>query len=115
MSKPEILNKDIYRIIGENITLFRKKEGMNMEALARKAGISTSFLGNIEKGSRKATLYSIQKIADGLEVGMSTLMTYKVKEKYLPEDSQVTLNIMKLLGTKTLEEKQKIYNILKQF
>ena len=105
---------DIYRIIGVNISLFRKKAGMGLAELAKKAGISGSFLGNIEKGSRKPTLYTVEKLAAALGIGVIALFSYKEKVVSLPEDSRLVFEIMKLVTSKATDEKRKILNILKQ-
>jgi transcriptional regulator with XRE-family HTH domain len=105
---------DIYRIIGNNISIFRKKSGLGLAELAKKAGISGSFLGNIEKGSRKPTLYTIEKIAAALGIGVIALFAYKEKGASLPEDSRLVFEIMKLVASKNTDEKRKALNILKQ-
>lgn len=106
--------KDIYRTIGGNISIFRRKSGLGLAELAKKAGISGSFLGNIEKGSRKPTLYTIEKIAAALGMGVTALFTHKEKDPRLTEDSRLVFDIMKLVSSKTTGEKNKILNILKQ-
>jgi transcriptional regulator with XRE-family HTH domain len=105
--------KNLYKTVGDNISLFRKKNKLTLEELSKKAGISTSFLSNIERGSRKATLHTIDKIADALDKPLSSLIAYRVGEEYLPEDAMLTLNIMQVLTDKSIEEKKKILAILK--
>ncbi len=106
--------KDIYRVIGGNISIYRRKSGMNLGELSKKAGISQSFLGNIEKGTRKPTLYTVEKIAAALGMGVTAFFTYKETAGALPEDSRLVFEIMKLVTSKSPEEKKKMLNILKQ-
>lgn len=108
------LKKDIYLNLGHNIHIFRKKNGLGLAELAKKAGISGSFLGNIEKGHRKPTLYTIERIAASLGIGFTALFTSKEKDPVIPEDSRQVFEIMKLVSSKTQEEKNRILNILKQ-
>ena len=103
----------IYETVGDNIALFRKKNDLTLDELAQKAGISTSFLSNIERGTRKATLLTISKIADALHKPLSSLIAYRVGEEYLPEDAMLTLNIMQLVSDKNIDDKKKILGILK--
>lgn len=105
--------KDIYIKAGINIRLFRKKEGLNLEELAKKAGISTSFLSNIEKGSRKPTLDTVEKIANALNIGIATIFSDKLSLSYLPEENTITLEIMTIVSSKKLEDKKRILSILK--
>ncbi len=107
------MTKDIYQILGENIVLFRKKHNMKLETLAKKAGISVSFLNNIEKGKRKPTLYSIEKIANALDCPLTSLLSYKSSSRYLPENAKIIFDIIKLLNKKSIEQKKKILEIIK--
>ncbi len=104
---------DIYKIIGENINLYRKKHNMKLEVLSRKAGVSVSFLNNIEKGQRKPTLYTIEKIANALNCPLISLLIIKSKIKQLPDETKIVLEIMNLLSHKNLETKKKILEIIK--
>jgi transcriptional regulator with XRE-family HTH domain len=112
MNAKRDVKKDIYMVVGENISIFRKKGKMNLTSLAKKSGISASFLGNIEKGARKPTLYTIEKIASALGIGVTALFSYKEKDSRLTEDSRVVFEIMKLVTGKNTEEKTKIMHIL---
>lgn len=44
--------------------------GLSQEKLALKAGIDRTYLAGIESGKRNATIISIEKIANALEVSM---------------------------------------------
>ena len=105
--------RDIYKIVGENILLFRKKQGYSLQQIAKKAKISFSFLGNIEKGTRKPTLYTIEKIAKALNCSLLTLLSHKSNIKSLPKDSHTTLEIIKIINKKTPKEKERILKIIK--
>lgn len=104
---------DIYKKAGLNIRMFRKKEKLKLEELAKKSGISTSFLSNIEKGSRKPTLETIEKVANALGIGIAGVFSDKLSLSYLPEENSVTLEIMKIVSSKVLEDKKRILSILK--
>jgi len=106
--------KDIYCTIGVNIGIFRKKCGLSLTGLAEKARISISFLSNIEKGTRKPTLYTIERLAAALGIGVTALLSYKEKYSLMPEDNSLVFEIMKLITPKTRDEKRKALNILKQ-
>ena len=105
--------KDIYITLGHNITVFRRRKGLNLSSLAKKSGISQSFLGNIEKGSRKPTLYTLEKISKALGVGITAFFSLRQKEAQLPEDSRTVFEIMKLVTSKNAEDRKKILNIIR--
>ncbi len=107
-------NKNIYKIIGKNMRLFRKKEGMTLNLLSKKTGISPSFLSNIESGTKQPTLLTLEKIAHALKISITSLFLKREKETLLSsDDTGIMLNIIKTISKKSTEDKKKILNILK--
>lgn len=65
-----------YKEIGLRISYYRKKRGYTQALLAEKAGLSTNYLGLIERGN-KGKSYSLDTlflIAKALEVDVNDLM-----------------------------------------
>ena len=58
----------IYNRVGQNIRLERKLKNLTQEQLAEKMGQSKSFIGAIERGSRRCTLEDIERVAAALEM-----------------------------------------------
>ena len=56
----------LYRMVGKRVRQLRLQRCLTQEQLAERAGISTSFLGHIERGSRKLSLDSFCRIARAL-------------------------------------------------
>jgi len=65
--------RNIYDIVGERIREERKKAGLTIERLAELARISSSFLAYIETKGRKASLQTIQKLAEALRIPVAKL------------------------------------------
>jgi ribosome-binding protein aMBF1 (putative translation factor) len=63
------------RIIdGENkVRVWRDYRGLSARDLAEKAGISPSYLSQIEKGDRAGRFDTLKKIADALKIGVDDL------------------------------------------
>ena len=57
--------------IGVRIRSERMKAGLTLESLASRAGISTSFLGYIERDERHASTRALEKVAKALNVPVS--------------------------------------------
>lgn len=76
--------KDIYEVVGECIRQERQRAGLTLEQLAERADISSSFLAYIETRGRKASLETIQKLADALKIPVADLF------KNLPEPKKDT-------------------------
>ncbi|MCX5786025.1 MAG: helix-turn-helix transcriptional regulator [Elusimicrobia bacterium] len=65
--------RNIYDIVGERIREERKKAGLTIERLAELAQISSSFLAYIETKGRKASLQTIQKLAEAMRIPVARL------------------------------------------
>ena len=63
-----------YVQVGQKIKSLRMEAGLTQEQMAEMCEISTSFLGHIERGSRKLSLETAVKIADCLHVSMDALI-----------------------------------------
>ncbi len=61
------------KTIRENIHRIRLEKGLTQEQLAQKAGLSTGFIGAVERGNRSLSVASFIKIAYALEVKPSEL------------------------------------------
>lgn len=59
--------------IGKRIRNYRIGKKMSQEELAEKCGLHPTYIGQVERGEKNATLESISKITDGLSVTISTL------------------------------------------
>ena len=57
---------DKYRQIGLKIAYYRKLRGLTQEQLAEKVGISSSFMGHIERGTRIASIDTLVSICNVL-------------------------------------------------
>lgn len=64
-----------YVAIGARIRAYRKQRGMTQAALAKSVGISTSFIGHIERGTRIASLETLVGLSEILDVSIDTLVT----------------------------------------
>lgn len=59
--------------IGQRIRNYRLQSGLNQEDLAEKCGLHPTYIGQVERGEKNATLESISKIAGGLDLTLSKL------------------------------------------
>ncbi len=60
--------------LGRRVKTARREHNITQEELASRIGISLSFLGHIERGSRKASMETLVKLANALEVSLDHLM-----------------------------------------
>lgn len=64
-----------YKDFGIRVRAARRRLGMTQEELAEKAGISPSFLGHIERGTRIASLETLVLLCNALHVTPQALLT----------------------------------------
>lgn len=60
--------------IGSNIQRIRKEEGLTLDALAERSGVSKAMLSQIESDKVNPTVLTIWKIARGLEVELDAIL-----------------------------------------
>ena len=66
--------KDI--AFGKRLAKLRKKIGLSQELLGEKSGLSTTFIGLLETGKRRASLKSLQKIASVLRLKVKDILNF---------------------------------------
>ncbi|ANB56834.1 helix-turn-helix family protein [Anoxybacillus sp. B7M1] len=76
---------DLPKIIGERIRKFRKEKGLSQEELAHMANLHTTYIGQLERGEKNATLGSIEKVANALDISLEELF----RSIHSHSDSQV--------------------------
>lgn len=66
-----------YKMIGLKIAYYRKMRGYTQGQLASKIGISTTYLGQIERGNngKSYSLETLLSIAVGLDIDVNLLLS----------------------------------------
>ncbi len=101
---------DIAKILGQRIRNYRTTKGLSQEKLAELSGCHPTYIGQIERGEKNATIESIEKISAALNVSLSKLF-----EKLGSQESgtsNIPLECYEFLSAKTKEEQEQIYRIL---
>lgn len=73
MSKTKVPNHQTGRF-DNNLKYYRERAGMSQEELARRTGISRTYISGIEVGDRRLTLKTATRIADVLHVNPYELL-----------------------------------------
>ena len=101
---------DITKALGQRIRNYRTAKGLSQEKLAELAGCHTTYIGQIERGEKNATIESIEKISSALNVSLSTLFE-KLGAKEERKRS-IPLECYEFLNAKSEEEQEHLYRIL---
>ena len=108
--KVEIAMSDIAKIIGQRIRNYRTSQGLSQEKLAELSGCHPSYIGQVERGEKNATIESVEKIAIALNVPLSTL--FEKLGSNTDKENTIPLECYEFISGKTKEEQERIYRIL---
>lgn len=75
VEKQGVMMEQVTRIISENLKKIRKERDLTLQSLADLTGVSKSMLGEIERGATNPTITVLWKIAKGLKMPFSRLIT----------------------------------------
>ncbi len=90
---------------GRRIRNYRIQQHMSQEVLAEKCGLHPTYIGQLERGEKNATLESIEKIAGGLSISLSRLFENIGSEN----DSQnIPLEAYRILQERPENEQKKL-------
>ncbi len=65
---------DIKTIIGKNVKLYRRLQGMTLDQLASKIGIKKSYLSLIENGKKNISVEKLDQLAKALNISIEKLV-----------------------------------------
>lgn len=102
---------NIANIIGERIRSYRLQAGYTQDTLAEKAELHNTYIGQIERGEKNATLESIEKIAKALELPLEKLFEGIIIGE---TGSPTAMQCYNLVQSQPVKNQQKLYEILKQ-
>ena len=101
---------EIAKTVGQRIRSYRLQLGFSQEKVAELSGCHPTYIGQVERGEKNATLESIEKIAAAIEVPLSKLFD---KIGSTPDDStDIPAKCYELLLTKSKSEQEQIYRII---
>lgn len=101
---------DIAKVLGQRIRNYRTAKHLSQEKLAELSGFHPTYIGQIERGEKNATIESIEKISAALNISLSKLF-----EKLGVKDEStrgIPLECYEFVSAKTKEEQEQIYRIL---
>ena len=61
-------------IVGKRIRKARKSKDLTLEELAECCGLHPAYIGQLERGVKNASLYTLEKIACALELSLTDLV-----------------------------------------
>lgn len=101
---------EIAKTIGQRIRSYRLQLGLSQEKVAEISGCHPTYIGQVERGEKNATLESIEKIASAIQVPLSKL--FDKMEASADEKADIPAKCYDLLLSKSKSEQEQIYRII---
>ena len=94
--------------IGRNIRHYRLKKKLRQEDLAEKAGLSTNYVGALERGEKVPSLETFIVLLNALGVSADMILSDVIETGYIVKESLFSQKLEKL----NAEDKRKIYDVV---
>ena len=101
---------DIAKIIGQRIRNYRTQKGLSQEKLAELAGCHPTYIGQLERGEKNATLESVEKIASAMDISLSELFNKLGKSG----GNNIAAKCYDLVASKNEAEQKQLYKMLQE-
>lgn len=101
---------DVAKRVGQRIRSYRLQLGLSQEKLAELSGCHPTYIGQLERGEKNATLESIEKIAFSLDIPLSRLFENIGGSGGAEND--IPLKCYEFLLSKTPKQQEQIMKIL---
>ncbi|RKP50015.1 XRE family transcriptional regulator [Cohnella endophytica] len=89
---------DFLRLVGEQLRLIMKAKGLTQEKVAERSGIKVTRISDIERGQTNASLKTLEKIINALEIAPNELFNFqKLNMAEGIEDKRLMVEIHKSL------------------
>lgn len=107
--------KDIKAVFGGRVRHYRKNRGLSQEQLAELCDLHPTYIGQLERGEKNASLETVMRVCAGLSVAPEVLF-----ENIIPEQGRSAAQEIYNIAISLPEEKQealldiveKIYELL---
>lgn len=103
----------ITQTIGRKLRQYRQKQGYSQEALADRAGLHPTYIGQVERGGKNITVETLGKITAALEIPITAVFE-ELPQPAAPSEENYPLKAYQILATLPEREQAKLYTILAQ-
>lgn len=102
---------EIAKIVGERLRSYRNRAGLSQDELAEKSGLHHTYIGQLERGEKNATLESIEKVAKALDLPLEILFENIVTGGINNDIPKECYNLLTALPEK---EQKAIFELIKK-
>ena len=101
---------DIAKIVGERLRVYRNRAKMSQEKLAEKADLHPTYIGQLERGERNATLETIEKVARSLDLPFEVLFEAMIQGD---ANNRIARECYELITAQSEKEQQAMLTLIK--
>ena len=100
---------EIATIVGQRLRLRRQELGYSQELTSEKAGLHPTYIGQVERGEKNATIESIEKICIALDLPLEDLFN-----KIIATNSKqiIAQKCYDLIISQPIEDQENLYTLL---
>lgn len=99
----------IARELGERLRAYRTQRGWSQEELAERSDLHTTYIGQLERGEKNATIESISKVAAALNISLSKLFE---NISLAPSEKDIPSRCYDLIQKQPLRDQKLLLDIL---
>ena len=99
----------IARELGERLRAYRTQRGWSQEEMAERADLHTTYIGQLERGEKNATIESISKVAAALDISLSKLFE---NISLAPSEKDIPSRCYDLIQKQPLRDQKLLLDIL---
>ena len=92
---------------GTTFRKIRKSKGLNQDQVAERAGLSTSYISDVERGSANPKLDTIEALAKGIGVDAIVLFDF---EKRVFTSGEIKSRLIDFIGNESEENIDTLYH-----
>ncbi|WP_414054769.1 helix-turn-helix domain-containing protein [Macrococcus equi] len=81
--------KEIHEIVAYNLKAYRHENGLTLDNVSRRTGVSKTMLSQIERGDSIPSITTVWKIANGLKISFTTLIKSPDQKVNIKRKSEV--------------------------
>lgn len=103
---------DISKELGLKIRFYRKEKKITQEQLAELCGFHPTYIGQLERGEKNASIETLYRVSRGLDISMCSLLDEIECAFDSQEETNVPLHIYHQLLSLPPRKQEKVYKII---
>ena len=104
--------ENLQHLIGSRIRSYRKQKGMTQGDLAEATGLHLTYIGQLERGEKNATIGTIWKISESLSVPIAEIFARIPSGGGQRKDASIPELVADILCELKPEEQKVIYDLI---